>query len=121
MNTPHATPQALCLSQPTQTLESVETVAFPPSQNVERIPLRENFAWTLAGNAIYATCQWGILVAIAKLGTPAMVGQFALGLAVAAPVFMLTSLQLRVVLATDARNEYRLGHYLAPRLLGTAD
>jgi O-antigen/teichoic acid export membrane protein len=57
---------------------------------------------------------------MAKLGTPEMVGQFALGLAVSAPVFMFTSLQLRTVLATDARHEYRLGHYLAPRFLGTA-
>jgi O-antigen/teichoic acid export membrane protein len=87
---------------------------------VESIRLRKNFAWTLAGNGVYAACQWGMLVAIAKLGTPAMVGQFALGLAVATPIFMLTSLQLRVVLATDAHNQYRLGHYLAPRLLGTA-
>jgi O-antigen/teichoic acid export membrane protein len=35
-------------------------------------------------------------------------------------VFMLTSLQLRAVLATDARDEYRLAHYLALRILGTA-
>lgn len=87
---------------------------------MERIPLRENFAWTLAGNVIYAACQWGILVSIAKLGTPAMLGQFALGLAVTAPVFMLTGLHLRAVLATDARGEYHLGHYLALRLLGAA-
>jgi O-antigen/teichoic acid export membrane protein len=103
-----------------QTLESLAPVAVPPSKVVERVSLRKNFAWTLAGNAIYAACQWGMLVSIAKLGTPAMLGQFALGLAVTAPVFMLTGLNLRVVLATDARGEYRLGHYLAPRLLGTA-
>ena len=89
-------------------------------RKVNELPLRENFAWTLAGNAIYAACQWGILVTIAKFGTPAMLGQFALGLALAAPVFMLTSLQLRAVLVTDSRDQYRLGHYLAPRLLGTA-
>ncbi|HEV1993829.1 MAG TPA: oligosaccharide flippase family protein [Candidatus Acidoferrum sp.] len=82
--------------------------------------LRRNFAWTLAGNVAYAACQWGILVAIAKLGTPTMLGQFALGLAVSAPVFMLTNLQLRVVLATDARHEYRLGHYITLRIWGTA-
>jgi O-antigen/teichoic acid export membrane protein len=103
-----------------QTLESLAPVAAPPSEVVEIVSLRKNFAWTLAGNGIYAACQWGMLVSLAKLGTPAMVGKFALGLAVTAPVFMLTSLHLRVVLATDARNQYRLGHYLAPRLLGTA-
>ena len=81
--------------------------------------LRTNFAWTLSGNLFYATCQWGMLVAIAKLGTAAMVGQYALGLAVCAPAFMLSGLQLRSVQATDAQTEYRLGHYMALRILGT--
>ena len=85
----------------------------------EKLSLRANFVWTLAGNVIYSGCQWGMLVAIAKLGTPVMVGQFALGLAISAPVFMLTNLQLRAVQATDARHEFRFGHYLALRLLGT--
>jgi O-antigen/teichoic acid export membrane protein len=101
-------------------IESVSSVVAPPSEYVESVTLGKNFAWTLAGNILYAACQWGILISIAKLGTPAMVGQFALGLAVSAPVFMLTSLQLRAVLATDARDEYRLAHYLALRILGTA-
>jgi O-antigen/teichoic acid export membrane protein len=91
-----------------------------PLRKSKELPLRANFAWTLAGNTIYAACQWGVLVTIAKLGTPAILGQFALGLALAAPVFMLTSLQLRAVLVTDSRDQYRLGHYIAPRLLGSA-
>lgn len=99
--------------------ESLAQIAVTPSGTVERVALSRNFAWTLAGNVVYAGCQWGILIAIAKLGTPAMVGQFALGLAVCAPVFMFTSLQLRAVLATDAGDEYRLGNYLALRILGT--
>jgi O-antigen/teichoic acid export membrane protein len=123
--TPYAT-AAICetnssapsSSQPA--VGSAAAAATPLLEKTKRVSLRANFAWTLAGNAIYATCQWGMLVSIAKLGTPAMLGQFTLGLAVAAPVFMLTSLQLRAVLATDARNEYRLGHYIAPRVLGTA-
>jgi O-antigen/teichoic acid export membrane protein len=81
--------------------------------------LRTSFAWTVSGNVFYAACQWGMLVAIAKLGTAAMVGQYALGLAVCAPVFMLTGLQLRSVQATDAQTEYDLGHYMALRILGT--
>ena len=101
-------------------LESLAQVAAPPSEYAESVTLGKNFVWTLAGNSLYAACQWGILISIAKLGTPAMLGQFALGLAVSAPVFMLTSLQLRAVLPTDARDEYRLAHYFALRLLGTA-
>lgn len=56
---------------------------------------------------------------LAKLGSPEMVGQFTLGLAVTAPVFMFTKLHLRVVQATDARNQFVFGDYLGLRLIST--
>ena len=84
------------------------------------LSLRSNFSWTFAGNVVYAGCQWGMLMVLAKLGSPERVGQFALGLALTAPVIMLTNLQLRAIQATDARREYRFGHYLALRLATTA-
>lgn len=71
------------------------------------------------GNIAYAGCQWGILVILAKLTSPEMVGRFALGLAVTAPIIMLSNLQLRGVQATDARGEYLFGHYLGLRLITT--
>jgi len=49
-----------------------------------------------------------------------MVGQFALGFAVANPVILLSQLQLRPLQATDASHrEYRPGDYLALRLVTT--
>ncbi len=75
-----------------------------------------NFLWTLAGYAVYTGCQWGMLVTLAKLGSAAMVGQFALGLAITAPLLMFANLQLRSVLATDARSEYTFGDYFGLRL-----
>lgn len=60
-----------------------------------------------------------MLVVLAKLGTPEKVGQFALGLAVTAPIIMLTNLQLRAIQATDARHDYQFGDYLALRLIMT--
>ncbi len=84
------------------------------------LSLRRNFSWTLAGNVVYAACQWGMLVALAKLVSPEGVGQFALGLAITAPVFMLTNLQLRAVQATDSRGEYVFGDYLGLRLVLSA-
>ncbi|HTQ55060.1 MAG TPA: oligosaccharide flippase family protein [Bryobacteraceae bacterium] len=81
--------------------------------------IRSNFAWTLGGYAVYAACQWGMLVVLAKLGTAEMVGQFALGLAITAPLLMFTNLQLRSVLATDARGEYGFPDYLGLRLCST--
>jgi O-antigen/teichoic acid export membrane protein len=81
--------------------------------------LRLNVAWALAGNVGYSVCQWGVLASIAKLGTPADVGRFALGLALTAPVITLANLYLRVIEATDARGEYPFSIYLALRLLTT--
>jgi len=46
-----------------------------------------------------------------------MVGQFALGLAVTAPIIMFANLQLRAVQATDAKHEYLFGDYLGLRLI----
>lgn len=83
------------------------------------LSLRANFSWTFAGNIVYTGCQWLMLIVLAQLGSPAMVGQFALGLAVTAPIMMFTNLQLRSIQATDARQEYRFGDYLALRLIST--
>ncbi len=82
--------------------------------------LRRNAAWALGGNVGYAACQWAVLVVMARLGTAADVGRFALGLAVTAPIFTFTNLGLRVLQATDANDENPFGDYLALRLVGTA-
>ncbi len=60
-----------------------------------------------------------MLTVLAKLGSPEMVGQFALGLALTAPVFMFCNLQLRAVQATDAKAEYPFGDYLSLRIFTT--
>lgn len=81
--------------------------------------LRNNFVWTFVSNVFYAACQWGMLSVLAKLGSLSIVGQFTLGLAVSAPVFMLTNLQLRSVQATDVNAECRFADYFTLRLLAT--
>ncbi|AFY86734.1 MULTISPECIES: oligosaccharide flippase family protein [Chroococcidiopsis] len=85
-----------------------------------KIPtLRQNFSWTFVGNVVYAACQWGMLVMLAKLGSPEILGQFTLGFALTAPVIMFTNLQLRTIQATDAKQQYYFGDYLGLRLLAT--
>ncbi len=79
--------------------------------------LTSNSIWALSGNLAYGGCQWLILLLLAKTGDPSMVGQFALGLAVTAPVFQFTNLQLRAAQVTDAQNYYAFGDYLGLRLL----
>ncbi len=72
-------------------------------------------AWVLLGRGVYSACQWGLLIALAKVGSPAMVGLYALGVAVAAPVFVFSSLRLEYVHVTDARCEYLFKDYLILR------
>ncbi|WP_414586018.1 oligosaccharide flippase family protein [Scytonema sp. PCC 10023] len=88
-------------------------------EQIKPLTLRRNFSWTFIGNAVYAACQWGMLIVMAKLGSPEMVGQFTLGLAITAPVIMFTNLQLRAVQATDAKKQYLFRDYLGLRLIGT--
>ena len=98
---------------------SVLSPPLPAKVSVVAPPLRVSFSWTVAGNVVYAATQFGMLSVLAKLGSPSIVGQYALGLAVTAPVFMLTNLQLRGVQATDARNEYDFADYFTLRCLCT--
>ena len=88
-------------------------------QTSKPLTLKRNFSWTFVGNAVYAACQWGMLVVLAKLGSPEMVGEFALGLTIAAPVFMFTNLQLRHIQATDAKQQYLFSDYFSLRLIST--
>jgi O-antigen/teichoic acid export membrane protein len=80
------------------------------------LSLKRNFSWTLTSNIIYAITQWGMLTVIAKFGNPVMVGQYTLGLAVTAPIIMLTNLQLRSALATDSKDEFDFWEYFNLRI-----
>lgn len=97
------------------------TPGFPAGRRlpVADASLKKNFLWTAAGNVTYAGCQWAMLVTLAKFCSTQQVGEFALGLAVTAPVFTFTNLELRSIQATDAKNEYSFGHYLGLRLMTT--
>ncbi len=82
--------------------------------------LRDSFAWTFAGNAVYAASQWGLVVVLARLATPGALGTFALALAVTAPVFLLFGLNLRAGQATDAARGFAFADYLGVRVVGMA-
>jgi O-antigen/teichoic acid export membrane protein len=83
------------------------------------LSLRANFSWTFVGNTIYSACQWGALVALAKLSSPVIVGQYALATAIATPVTSLTGLQIRPVIASDVKQTYKFGEYVGFRLAST--
>jgi O-antigen/teichoic acid export membrane protein len=84
------------------------------------VSLRASMQWALAGKVVYAACQWAILIVLAKWLTKEAVGQFMLGLAITTPIMLFSNLELGPVQATDARRRFRLGHYLALRLIVNA-
>lgn len=74
----------------------------------------------LFGNIIYAGAQFIIVILLNKFGSPEIVGQYSLGLAVTAPIFMLSHLHLRSVLIVDTSGKYVFGDFIGLRLLTTA-
>ena len=81
------------------------------------LSVRRNFLWSISGTAGYNLAQWLLLVALARMGTTHLVGQFALMLAIAAPVYMTVGLNLRVVRATDVHRAWTPRQYHFLRLL----
>jgi O-antigen/teichoic acid export membrane protein len=81
--------------------------------------LGHNFVWTLGANGLYAACQWGVLVSVARLTTPEQTGDLIFGLSVTAPVMLLAGLQLRLAHAADAGRKNTARHYLNLRLRTT--
>lgn len=92
---------------------------FLPRSATYKRSLRSNFIWNTAGCAVFALSQWGILMVFAKLGNPTLVGQLVYGIAITTPLFVVTSLQLRSIQATDANSRYALGQYVGLRMLTT--
>src|ERR1700722_8533773 len=82
--------------------------------------LRVGFSWSFVGWVGYAGCQWLMLSVMAKLGNPTVVGRCAFALALCAPMFMFTNLNLRVVQSTDALGEYNFSDYITLRLFGSS-
>lgn len=82
--------------------------------------IKKNFLWNITGNATYAACQWGMLIVLAKLGSPAAVGLFALASAIISPIIMVTNMQLCGVIITDVKREHPFVDYISVRLFSSA-
>ncbi|MGH1288379.1 oligosaccharide flippase family protein [Bacillus toyonensis] len=87
-----------------------------PNRNAP-LTLKRNFFYTATANLIYAFSQWLIILLMAKLGSVEMVGQYSLGLAVTAPVFLFLNMNLRSIQATDTQNSYEFTDYFINRVI----
>lgn len=100
--------------------------ALAPAPPVQPVPspksasLKKSFSWTFLGNLVYAGCQWGVLLVLAKLGTSSLVGRYALANGIATPIALLLGMGLRSAQATDVRGEFDFSEYLGFRLVTTA-
>lgn len=84
-----------------------------------RLSLKRNAAWMFLGQSGYALSQWLIVVVLAHLGGPAMVGQFTLALAIVGPIIIFSRLQMATIQVVDATGRYAFTDYLAVRLATT--
>lgn len=79
--------------------------------------LKQNVSWMFLGNAFYAFAQWAQLTIVAKWSNDESLGNFTLYLAIVAPIFMFTNLQLRAVQVTDAEGKWRFSDFFTLRLI----
>lgn len=96
---------------------ATRTFAILNALHPGRSLLRRNFFWTFVGNTVYSACQWGLLSLLAKLTTPEMVGEYALAVAVTAPLLYVANFGIGIMLVTDTNRQFRFQQYRTARLL----
>lgn len=95
-------------------------VGWPASLRGRLSALHRGVLWSGTGSAFYALCQYGMLMSLARLGSPTHVGQFALAQALATPIIIVSQMQLRQLQVTDAAEEQTYGQYFGTRLVASA-
>jgi O-antigen/teichoic acid export membrane protein len=63
---------------------------------------RTNVIWTLFGKSFFLGSQFFLIMFLSKYTDMNTLGAYSLGLAITGPIFLLTNLQLRVLLVTEA-------------------
>lgn len=64
-----------------------------------------------SGTLFYALSQWVFVLALGRFASPFVVGNYALMVAVTAPLFLFLGLNLRVAQATDVSGDFSLADY----------
>ncbi len=79
-----------------------------------------NIALTVGSRLVYAASQAAVLVLIARLGGTQDTALFIWAMALTAPVFMFTNLNLSELISTETAHGYHVRDYWSVRLLSTA-
>lgn len=75
--------------------------------------------WLLSGNILFAFSQWFMLILFSHFTNPDKLGYYSYALALTAPIFMLTNLQLRPMLVADlnTKKEFQFSQYFLLRTI----
>jgi len=75
--------------------------------------------WLLSGNILFAFSQWVMLIMFSHFSSPMQLGYYSYALAITAPIFMLSNLQLRPLVVADLNLEkkFSFSEYLSLRLV----
>ncbi len=87
----------------------------PPAHHHPRRSLLGNTVYAVAGTGFYHLCHLGVLMLLAKLASAEIQGEYLLSLAIAAPVILFFSFDLRSALVADAGNQFTFATYRALR------
>ncbi|MBU0640973.1 MAG: hypothetical protein KKB50_19090 [Planctomycetes bacterium] len=80
--------------------------------------LKANTAYAVIGSGLFNACRFGVIVLLAKLATVEVLGQYTFAMAVAMPVVVFLTFQLRGAFVADAAGEFTFGCYRALQILG---
>ena len=106
-------PQPMAVDMNASLLE--DSLTYPTANSMSG--LLGDFSWTFLGNGIFAGCQWGIIIILAKLVTTEVVGQYSLSQAIIGPSLMFTTFHLRGVVASDLKNQFTNREYFGFRII----
>lgn len=81
------------------------------------LSMKKNFIYSILGNLSFALSQWIIIVILAKMTTPEVLGQYSLGLAITIPIFLILGMNFRSLIATDQSEKFLFNEYYYTRIL----
>ena len=91
---------------------SDDSEAYAPHRS-----LRRSFVWVFGGNASFAFAQFVMTTLVARELGAERLGELTLCLSIATPLVTASSMQLRGVMATDAKGDFEFRHYWGLRLV----
>lgn len=78
--------------------------------------LKSNVLWLSSSRFVYALFQWLTVISIARLGSAEMLGVYTYSVAVISPLIILSQLNMKGFVVTDAISRYKYSEYFTTRM-----